>query len=127
MSVTVGRDALAAVDLIIAQGADNAYTFRYSRDVDGVRTPIDLTGYTARAQIRRSVGGEIYYEMTDDIVLGSDGTIQMSIGHAVTEDPEWNRRSTGVWDMELTDTDGGVVRFASGSVQVRPDVTRDDA
>lgn len=123
MSVTVGRAALAAVDLIIAQGADNAFTFRYSRDVDGVRTPIDLTGYTARAQIRRSVGGEVYLDLTD-IVLGSDGTIQMSIGHAVTEDSVWNNRSSGVWDMELTDTAGGVIRFASGAVQVKPDMTR---
>lgn len=124
-AVTVGRAALASVDLIIAQGADNAYMFRYSQDVDGVQTPIDLTGYSARGQIRRSVGGELYLELAD-IVLSSDGTIQVTISHQVTEDPVWNNRFNGVWDLELTDPSGGVIRFASGNVTVKPDVTRDE-
>jgi len=39
MTITVGRAALASVNLIIAQGADNAFSFRYSHEVDGDRVP----------------------------------------------------------------------------------------
>lgn len=123
MAITVGRAALAEVNLIISQGADNHYSFRYSRDVDGETVPVDLTGYTARAQIRRSAGGELYLDMTD-VTLSDDGVIGITIAAAVTEDPVWDTRSSGVWDLELVSPSGGVVRFASGGVSIVQDVTR---
>lgn len=123
MAITIGRGALATVDLIIAQGADNAYSFRYSREVDGVRTPVDLTGYVARGQIRRRVGEEVYLDLAG-ILLTADGAIQITIPAGETEAPEWNKRREGVWDLELVSPDGGVVRFAAGAVSIVPDVTR---
>lgn len=133
---TIGREALARdVDLIISQGADNQYVFRYSTDLGGVRTPVDLTGYTARAQIRKKWGGDLWHSMTDGAGIelgGPAGTITVTIDNTVTEDPAWNARSsvrdgeafpTGVWDLELIHGND-VVRFVMGTVTISPDVTR---
>lgn len=122
MAVTVGQAALATINLIISQGADNTYVFRYSTDVNGTLTPIDLSGYSARAQIRNKVGGTLYLEITD-ITLGADGTILVRIPHTATEGLEWRTRTNGVWDLELIAPDGGVMRFASGTIQVSMNVT----
>lgn len=124
MAVTVGRSALAVVDLILAQGADNSFEFRYSETVDEVVTPVDLSGWSARGQIRRSPGGELWVELQP--TLDSEGVVSFSIGHAVTEDAAWDRRSSGVWDLELIDPDGKVTRFVEGTVTVSHDVTRND-
>lgn len=127
-SVTVGRGALAVVRWIIAQGADNSISFRYNRTVDGVSQPQDLTGYSARAQIRVKVGGIILADMSspDQIVLSSSGVISVKLPRVVTESELWNKERAGVWDLELTSPDGSVVRFAEGTVDIRPDVTRAD-
>lgn len=123
-AVTVGRGSLATVNLVVAQGADNTFSFRYSETVEGVTTPVDLSGYTARGQLRDGVGRTLWLEL-DDISLDSGGVIQFSIPAATTEADVWNTRNTGVWDMELTSPAGSVVRFVSGSVSVSHDVTRD--
>lgn len=131
MSVVVGRCALADVDLVISQGADNRYAFRYTRD----GLPVDLTGWVARAQLRKRVGGDVWLTLTngDGISLNSDGVVVVSIPAAVTESVEWNGYArlvagkpvpSGVWDLELVDPAGGVVRFVQGTVTVCPDVTR---
>lgn len=124
MAVTLGQATLATINLIISQGADNEYIFRYSREVEGVLTPVDLTNYTARAQIRNKPGGTLYLDITD-ITMTSDGIIRIRIPHGATEAVEWFTRKSGVWDMELTDPQGGVTRFASGSVQISLNVTSD--
>lgn len=135
--VTVGHCALGTVNLVVTQGADNEFAFRYSRRVGETVTPVDLTGYSARAQLRRAVGRDVWLDMTDQdrISLDDEGWVKVSIPAVVTEPVEWNRYSklvdgkpvpTGVWDLELVDPDGGVVRFVEGTVTVCPDVTRND-
>ena len=131
----LGREALVECDIIVAQGADNAYAFRYSTRTGDTTTPVDLTGWTARAQLRRTWGGDVWLTLTDmdGITLTADGWITVAIDHTVTEDPAWDSRSKvvdgepqarGVWDLELVDPDGGVLRFVQGAVTVSPDVTR---
>lgn len=119
---TIGRSALAVVNLLIAQGADNEYSFRY---LSAEGAPVDMTGYTARAQIRNTVRGDLWLELTD-IDLGSDGTITVTIGHDITEHQVWAKRHGGVWDLELVDPNGKVLRFVEGKVTVSHEVTRDD-
>lgn len=124
MAVTIGQATLATVNLIVSQGADNEYVFRYSREEDGVLTPVDLSYYTARAQIRNKPGGSLYLDITD-ITMNSEGVIVVRIPHEVTEGAEWFARKSGVWDLELEDSTGTVLRFASGSVQISANVTSD--
>ena len=137
---TTGRAALAQVDLMVCQGADNAYPFTYSRRTGETTTAVDLSTWSAHAQLRTRVGGAVWLDLTspDGIVLDADGSITVLIGHAVTEDPAWNAYAkldaktgrpvpSGVWDLEFTDTASGApLRFVEGRVTVSPDVTRED-
>lgn len=131
---TIGRESLTEIDLLIAQGADFTLAMRYLRD----GAPVDLSGWSGRSQLRRKHGGDVWLTVPDAgtvaaLSLGTDGVITLSIPAGVTEDPAWDSRSkltggepqpTGVWDLELIDPDGVVIRFAQGAVTVSPDVTR---
>ena len=132
----LGREALVECDIIVTQGADNAYAFRYSTRTGDTTTPVYLAGWTARAQLRRTWGGEIWLTVTheDAITLTATGDVVLAIDAATTEDPAWNTRSKivageaqarGVWDLELIDPTGRVTRLVQGTVTVSPDVTRE--
>jgi len=131
----IGRESLTQIDLLIAQGADFRCAMRYKVG----DSPVDLTGWFARTQLRRKVGGEIWLAVTstDDgeasLTLSDEGMVILDIPAVVTEDPAWDTRSKvvagelqplGVWDLELVNPDGGVIRLAQGLVTVSPDVTR---
>lgn len=124
MTTTLGQNCLVEVDLLIRQGDDNQFAFKYSTKVDGVTTPVDMTGWTSHLQIRKEVGGDIWLDATD-VALGADGSIVVTIDHTVTEAEEWNGYSRGVWGLELTDADGAPLTFATGAVKVSHDVVRD--
>jgi hypothetical protein len=127
---STGLAALATVDMVISRGADNPYKFIYSTS-DGatppVVTPVNLTGWTAHAQVRTFVNGPIWCDLlspSTGIVLGADGSILVTIAHAVTSVVAWDAFGTGVWDLELTSPTGTVVRFLQGTVTLSQDVTR---
>lgn len=124
MAVTIGQATLATINLIVSQGADNEYVFRYSQEINGELAPVDLSNYSARAQIRSKPGGPLYMDITD-ITLTQSGVIVVRIPAAATEGTEWYARKSGAWDLELVDGQGGVVRFASGGVQISMNVTAD--
>lgn len=137
----LGRAALIRADLLVAQGADNAWGFVYKRrpadSPDDPFEPVDLTGWTARMQMRRRPGAvPVWATLTEDdgITLGADGRIVIFLPASATE--SWEAPASredldtgdlsfvGQWDLELTDTTGAVLRFAEGRVQVDADVTR---
>lgn len=113
----------------IEQGASFVFATKYW--TDKARTiPKDLTGYTARMQIRDS------YDSPDPVVdlttegqtgynieLGDEeGTVIVRIPHTVTA--ALPARFKGVYDIELIDTGGEVERYLYGDVEVTPEVTR---
>lgn len=126
---STGLAALATVDLVISRGADNPYKFIYSTS-DGatppVITPVNLTGWSAHAQVRTYMNGTIWCDLTSPtgIVLGSDGSIVITITHATTIVSAWDLYGTGVWDLELTSPTGTIVRLLQGTVTLSQDVTR---
>lgn len=117
--------AKAVSNITIAQGADTVLRYRYLTGEPAA--PVDLSGYTARAQIRESRGGALWLMLATGagIVLDDQGYITITIPHALTEGTEWNARETGVWDLELTASDDVRDRFLEGTVVVSHDVTRD--
>lgn len=123
--------ALRVEDLLISEGSENNWVWRYGTKAskDAVTDYVDLTGWTAEAQIRTAVGNKIWFRATeaDYITLGATGEIHFSIPHEVTEDPDWwsSGRTTGVWDLELTDPAGLIKRFVMGEVTISKNVTRD--
>jgi hypothetical protein len=88
---------------------------------------VDLTGCTARAQIRSEIDSpEVLLELTTEngrIELGgSAGTIRILIDAVTTAGITWD---SGVYDLEVVFADGTVVRRLAGSVSVSKGVTRD--
>ena len=86
-------------------------------------TPIDLTGYTARMQIRDDFGGAAIISLASptQIVLDTaTSTITVSID-AVTTGAVLSDQ--GVYDLEAVSPTGEVSRIAYGAVIFSPEVT----
>lgn len=126
--VRIGTSALVRADLTVGQGKDNPFRFNWATRATPEDEPVavNLTGYTARAQLRNRVGGTVWLSLTsgDGIVLTSGGDITVTIAAADTEPAAWNNYRTGVWDLELISAGGTVTRFAEGTVTISHDVTR---
>ncbi len=93
---------------------------------DQAGNPIDLTGYTARMQIRATVDDStVIHELSTtngELVLGGvAGTITFGIPATTTASFTFQE---AVYDLELTALDGTVTRLLKGSVYLSPEVTR---
>ena len=93
---------------------------------DQAGTPIDLTGYTARMQIRATVDSStVIHELSTangELTLGGTaGTITFGIPAATTAGFTFDE---AVYDLELTDASGVVTRLLKGNVYLSPEVTR---
>jgi len=104
-------------NLSIYQGDDYAATVNVF-NIDG--TDADLTGYTARAQIRTGAADStaVVAELTTTIQLPN--IISLALAHEVTA----TLKQAYVWDLELTDTVGTVITVLTGDVEVTLEVTR---
>lgn len=109
-------------DLYIDQGAtfERVITWKQTNG-----TPVDLTGYSARMQIRRTKSNEtalVSLTNANGITLGgTSGTIAISISAAVTEALTFRR---AVYDLELVSPNGSVYRLLQGAVALSKEVTR---
>lgn len=115
----------ANIDLTIYQGSTFSKTFQWK--TGNPPTPVNLTGYTARMQIRQKVTSE-----TPIITLTTEN------GRIIIRDPLEGRFSleisaedtaalsfkSAVYDLEFSSPSGIVVRLFEGSVTLSPEVTR---
>lgn len=112
---------VAQVDFNIYQGDDYLHSFIWQDDQG---TPIDLTGYSARLQVRRKASDtEFILEITDldGITLGGvAGTVDIQIPGAETA----KITKASVYDLELTDASGTVITLTAGNVCIFQEVTR---
>ena len=88
---------------------------------------IDLTGCTARMQVRGKItDAAVLLSLTTEnggIALGgAAGTIDLFVSAVDTAAITW---TGGVWDLEIVYAGGDVTRLIGGSVSVSPEVTRD--
>lgn len=127
---TLGWEALfdTEVELVISQGSDMDLSMQWS--VDG--TPVDFTGWDARAQLRKKPGGPLWLSLTTTedehgnvIMLDDDGMIHLHIDDEETSQEAWNAssRKEGRWDLEVIDPDGSPRRLVMGPVRVSREVT----
>jgi hypothetical protein len=111
-------------DQAIKQGATYVKSIVWK---DELGTPMDLTGYSAKMQIRSSVSApkvlaEIATTPGSGITLGGAlGTIELAISAALTGAIG---EADGVYDLELTSGGGIVTRLLEGAVEITPQVTR---
>lgn len=111
-------------DIIIEQGATFSRVITWD-DEDG--EPVNVTGYTARAQFRASHGStSTVLSLTSPssgLVLGGAlGTITMTI--TATATAALTAPSFGVWDLELVSATSVVTRLLEGTYQITPEVTK---
>jgi hypothetical protein len=109
-------------DFTVYQGATFTRTFVWTTDGD----PVDLTGRTARMQIRPSFGSsEVYLDATTEngliTITALTGEVTLTIPADVSEGFTWR---CGRYDIELVASDDSVVRLVQGAVTVSKEITR---
>ncbi len=110
-------------DLEIKQGATLSLTATW-KDSNGAA--VNLTGYTARAQVRETyAASSAIISLTDTAGItlgGSAGTITLTVSATATAalTAPW----AGVWDLELVSGGGVVTRLLEGAATVTPEVSR---
>jgi hypothetical protein len=115
MATTITR-LPTQVNLVLYEGDD--FTFMVSvKDSSG--QPVDLTGVTARAQIRASITAPAILGSFTPTVDALAGNIWLHLADTVSS----ALPSTGVWDVEI-DRGGEITTLAAGTVSMTPDVTR---
>lgn len=104
-------------NIVIDQGATFQTSINVTDDNDDV---VDLTGYSAVAQMRKHYTSSNSFSFTTAI-SPSIGVVTLSMTANAT-----NLITAGryVYDCELTDTNGAVTRLVEGIVTVTPGVTR---
>lgn len=88
-------------------------------------SPKDLTGYTAKAQIRSTTAAaDVLAEFNVVGSLDSTGKIRLRLESTQTE--VFRATPQGVWDLEVTKTaDLTKLTILTGTVRTTPDVTRE--
>lgn len=92
---------------------------------DHSANPINLTGYTARMQVRPEIeSSDVLVELTTEngrlVMGGVAGTIAMNLGPAVTATIDRD----GFYDLEIISNGGAVHRVLRGRFVVNLEVTR---
>lgn len=125
--------AAGRYSFVVEQGSTKQFEVIYK---DSTGTPVDLTGYTAKMQIRPSAGSTtLYATLTSTLqpdgtglnLHGLDGTkpyssgsIGITISAGVTTNFDFNEAS---YDLELT-TGTIVYRLLEGKVKLSKEVTK---
>jgi len=108
-------------NIVCPQGSTYVQQFTYAINNE----PVDLTGYSARMQVREkyiSKTAIISLDSTDGIVLGGEaGTIDVEISSIVTE---LVPAKDYVYDLELVSSGNVVTRLIEGKFIVTPEVTK---
>jgi len=109
----------ARYNLVIDQGSDFAINFTV-KDNGSAK---DLTGYSARAQMRTSkTATSVAATFTCTISTPSTGTVTMALPNATSSALT---AGTYVYDLEIfTANDATVTRLIQGSVDLTQEVTR---
>lgn len=115
--------AAATYDIEIEQGA----TFRMLLQwLDSNESPVDLSGYTARMQIRRTHSSNVTLAeaTTEDgriVLSGATGFVTVVLPAEATAAI---KGESAVYDLELESADGFVTRLIEGEVTISREVTR---
>lgn len=110
-----------AYDINCEQGA----TFRRELFIrDSAGDLIDLSGYTARMHVRRSVRSDsTIVELTTEneyIIIDNPGKIVLTLPASITAELS----DEGIYDLEIQSDDGIVERVIEGKFNLKREVTR---
>ena len=109
----------AIYNLVVDQGTTFISNVRY---LDSDKNPIDITGFEARSQMRRSYTSANAYTLTANVTDGAGGNIAISMTAAESANVLAGRY---VYDVEAYDANTDTVyRIVEGIVTVYPEVTK---
>ena len=114
--------ALSTYNISAEQGSDYLATITY-KNSSGVL--VNLTGYTARMQVRKTVSSDVAYltlTSASGLTLGGGaGTIGITISaSAMAQIPS----GSYVYDLEIIDTSGKVSKILKGTFDIAGEATR---
>lgn len=115
--------AAGTYDFEIEQGTTFNKEFLY-KDVND--DPVNLSGYTARMQVRSTVSSaDVLLSLTTEngriTMGGAAGTIDLDLTATDTAAITWRR---GVYDLEIVSSNGTVTRLLQGVITISREVTR---
>jgi hypothetical protein len=103
-------------------------TFNYELTYIAGGQPVDVTDFDARMQVRVSYPSPspvFSLSVGSGIVLGGTaGTIELNISPEDSAELGVTRTTSYLYDLELEDADGKVLRLVEGAFIVYPEVTR---
>tara|TARA_Y100001972_G_scaffold51577_1_gene63272 strand:+ start:701 stop:1033 length:333 start_codon:yes stop_codon:yes gene_type:complete len=105
-------------NLFIDQGTDFTVTVDVSDATGGI---LDLTGYSAAAQIRKTYGSSSKVDFSTSTGTPSQGKVTMSLTDTQTSALESGRY---VYDLNITSGAGVTTRVVEGQAIITPGVTR---
>lgn len=112
-------------NLELHEGSDFTVKFAYEDDIG---LPVDLTGYSARLQVRINQNGtydgyDVPYKVLDlaEFELSDNGVIRVHIPASLTLDQQWNR---GVYDLFLDSPEGSSKLFMQGFITIIASATK---
>ena len=96
---------------------------RYYYGAAASSDPVDLTGWTLAAQVRKlPTSATILYDLAPTVTNAAEGRWQILIPDEVSRLWAWN---SGMWDLRAEAPGAGqAIRLVSGTVTVSPAVTR---
>lgn len=116
----------ARIDFTLYQGATFSQLLTWQYRENDALVPVDLTGCSARMQIRRRINSNQV-----ELDLEAEGMISIAdpeSGHIRIEIPSETTAAlafrSAVYDIEIEFPDGVVYRFAGGAIRLNPEVTR---
>jgi hypothetical protein len=104
---------------------DQGSTYSSVIDVkDSNGLPFNLTDYQSRGQIRKSYSSPSTIIFTTNINLPLQGKVEVSLTAGQTRAMKAGRY---VYDVEIFNDEGYVMRIAEGQVEINPGIANDDA
>jgi hypothetical protein len=109
-------------DIMVRKGANFKLNIACQNDD---KTPKDLTGYTAKAQVRatKTSATALMDASTANgfiTINAPGGIVQINVPQATTEVMVW---TSGVWDLEITSAGGEISRIVEGFASLSQEVT----
>lgn len=105
-------------NLFVDQGAE------YSNIITVAATsgsPLDLTNYTVKSQMRKSYTSSTYYNFTASIYDAVNGKVRLQLTSTQSSAITPGRY---LYDVEITSQNGNKTRVIEGIVTVTPEITK---
>lgn len=111
---------MAAIqNLVIDQGTTFVANIRY---LDSDKAAINISGFDARSQMRKSYTSANAYTLTANVTDGAGGNVTISMTADETANVQSGRY---VYDVEVYEANTGTVyRIVEGQITVYPEVTK---